>query len=410
MKKAIVLAGTDDHIRLIEILKNRGYYTILVDMADDTPAKPYADSFAQISTRDMESVLNFAKGESIDLIITGCGDTTMPTMAYVAGKMKLTTPFDYETAINVTNKERMKKKMVNAGIPTSEYTVFENIEELENINLEYPLIVKPPDGNGSAGIKKVNSFNELVHFAKEALEVSKTGRGVIEKYIHGLEVNIDAFIGDEDVDILMYGHVRKRILNDNVNLIFQTIIPADISKKAVDNIELIIKMIAKEFNLKNTPILLQTIINGDDVNVIEFSPRIGGASKHKTIKEVTGFDMLNALVDSFLNKPVEVFSEKNPMFYSRNHIYAQPGIFGRVSNIDYLMSNGIIEEFSFFKTKGMEIGENYASKDRIGSFLVKAGSKSELMEKIKLAVSKMEVFDIDDTPIMKKEIFEGEIF
>ena len=42
-KTAIILGGTIPHCELIQQLKSRGYYTILVDYYDNPPAKVYAD-------------------------------------------------------------------------------------------------------------------------------------------------------------------------------------------------------------------------------------------------------------------------------------------------------------------------------------------------------------------------------
>ena len=47
MKKAIVLGGTEDHIKLIELLKNRGYFVILIDYYKNPPAKKAADLHIQ---------------------------------------------------------------------------------------------------------------------------------------------------------------------------------------------------------------------------------------------------------------------------------------------------------------------------------------------------------------------------
>ena len=59
--KAIVLGGTNPHIELIENLKRRGYYTVLVDYYENPPAKHAADQHIQESTLDLEKVLQIAK-------------------------------------------------------------------------------------------------------------------------------------------------------------------------------------------------------------------------------------------------------------------------------------------------------------------------------------------------------------
>ncbi len=86
MKKIMILAGGNDQIALIEELRryfNGDVEILLVDMAANVRAIPYADRFLQISTMDKAAVLKAAREEKIDYILTACGDQPLQTMAYV---------------------------------------------------------------------------------------------------------------------------------------------------------------------------------------------------------------------------------------------------------------------------------------------------------------------------------------
>ena len=65
MKKAIVLGGTRPHITLIQKLKDRGYYVILLDYLESPIAKEYADEHIRESTLDKDLVLKIAKEQLI---------------------------------------------------------------------------------------------------------------------------------------------------------------------------------------------------------------------------------------------------------------------------------------------------------------------------------------------------------
>ncbi|KGI39726.1 carbamoyl-phosphate synthase large chain [Clostridium tetani] len=405
--KAIVLGGTDDHIALIENLKDRSYYTILIDYYDDPPAKQAADIHIKESTLNEEKILEIAKGLGVDLVISTCIDQALLTCCYVAEKLNLPAPFSYKTALNVTNKGYMKNKMIESGIPTSKYCLVEEDFDLNTFELQLPVMVKPVDSNGSFGVKKANNIDELKYHLKSALSISRMNKAIIEEYKKGIEVGIDCFIQNNKANIIMMGQVLKKSLDESTLLIYQTIIPTNISEVARKKIEDIANQIAKSFQLDNVPLLLQTIVNEDEVSVIEFSPRVGGASKHRSIKMITQFDILNATVESFLGIKPNLKFYNPAALYSRNHIYANPGIFGGVKYYEELIEEGIIEEFVFFKTKGMEIGKEMASRNRIGSFLVKANNNEELFNKIEKAVNALEVYDIKNKPIMRKDIFQG---
>jgi carbamoylphosphate synthase large subunit len=407
-KKSIVLGGTDDHIALIEILKQRGYYTILLDYHKNPPAKKVADMHIQESTLNENKVLQIAIDYKVDLIITACIDQALLTACYVAEKLGLPAPFDYETALNVTNKGYMKIRMLESGIPTSKHYFFDKYTDIHSLDLQYPVMVKPANSNGSFGVKKANTRENALKYLEEAIKISRTSQAIIEEYKEGIEVGIDCYLKNKKANLIMMGRVIKKPIDESTLLIYQTIIPANVSKTAKRKIADIVNTIAEVFNLDNTPLLLQTIVNGDEVNVIEFSPRVGGASKHRSVKMITGFDILSATVDSFLGITPVLNCHEAAHLYSRNHIYAKPSIFGYIKGHEELIREKVIEEFVFFKTKGMEIGPEMASKNRVGSFLVKAESVECLMNKVKEAVDRLEVFDIFGNPIMRKDIFEGE--
>lgn len=404
-KRILVLAGGADQIDLLIDLKSRGYYTILVDYFPNPIAKPYADKHIQESTLDKEKVLQIAVDEKVENIITACTDQALVTVAYVAEKLGFPRQFSYEKALNVTNKLRMKEIMVSNGIPTAKFVNVHSLDESVD-ELSFPLMVKPADSGSSKGVRKVNNRKELEEFFSYAQGESRTGRVIIEEFKEGKEVGIDCYIKNGKAQLLMMGQVNKKKVNDNTLLIFQTFIPASISEKAKQNIEIIANSIAKAFDLDNTPLLIQTLVDGDTVHVIEFAARIGGASKHRTIRIKTGFDILHANVDAVLGLVPEVVTVPNNYFYSRNHIYVKPCVFDHFEGVDELISEGYLAELVPFKMKGTEIGCHWSSSDRVGSFLVKACDLEELKGKISVVVERLRVIDDKGEDVFNREIFE----
>lgn len=123
MKKALILGGTAAHKELIEQLKKRGYHTVLIDYFDNPPAKEVADEHVKISTLDKEAVLEYARNVGANLVISTSVDQANAICCYVNEKLGLPSPYCYETALDMTDKTRMKQIMKENGIPTAEYIV-----------------------------------------------------------------------------------------------------------------------------------------------------------------------------------------------------------------------------------------------------------------------------------------------
>lgn len=405
-QKAIVLGGTSPHIALIENLKNRGYYTVLVDYYENPPAKIVADEHIRESTLDQGKVLEIAKAINANLVISTCIDQANVIACHTAEKMGLSAPYSYEIALNVTNKGYMKKRMIEREIPTSKFILVDDSAKFEYCDLKFPVVVKPADTTGSKGVKKAYGLSELNEYLIEAIKLSRTNKAIIEEFNDGIEVQIDCFVQNKKAKLIMMRQ-KLKTLNSGKTVLqsIGSIIPAEITKGAQKKCEQIANQIIHAFNLDNTPLFIQAIVNGDNVNVIEFAPRIGGGLSYRMIKIITGFDILNATIDSYLNLQANVDFHQSESYYLTYIIYAQPGVFGSITGYHELSKERIIEEYYFFKTKGMEIGSDMASRNRVGAILVKADNKEELFRKTKVAIDNLEVLDIDGNSIMRKDLY-----
>lgn len=403
-KTAIVLGGTSPHISLLNNLKERGYHTVLVDYYENPPAKQYADEHIQESTLDKEKVLEIAKEKSVDLVISTSIDQANVTACYVGEQLDLPIPYSYDTALNITNKILMKEIMCKNGIPTSKFLKVSGITEVTGSDLLFPLVVKPADTTGSKGVRKVYNHKELEIYLKEAIELSRNMQAIVEEFVSGIEIQADFLVEDGEVTLIMTREKQKKV-SDNEDFVLQSlgsIVPAPLTKNAKTNILLIAEQIVQSFKLNNTPFFIQAIVEKDKVNVIEFACRTGGGLSYSMIKIITKFDILDATINSFLKKPVDVKNIEPESCFATYLIYTDAGVFSNIEGFEYLLEQNIIEQYYTFKTKGMSIGANMTSGDRVGAFLVKGDNILEVKKKLNLAVDKLEVFDINKNKIMRK--------
>lgn len=404
--KAIVLGGTNPHIELINNLKKRGYYTILMDYAETPLAKDFADEHIQESSLDKEKVYEIAGSRNVDLVISTCSDQANVTACYVAERLGLPAPYSYQTSLNVTNKLLMKQIMWENNIPTSRFVKVTANSRPDISGLRFPLVVKPADRYGSRGVRKVHHPSEIEGFLKEALEISAIKEAVIEEYVEGEEISVDCYVLDSKAHVIMLRH--KHNIIDHSNAVVQcyaSVTPALISFGAYQQIKKISQAIATAFELENTSLLIQVVVKGKNINVVEFAPRVGGGLSFRTVKLNTGFDILAATVDSFLGIKPRLNYITPTTFYSTNNFYGLPGIFGSVTGYQKLLEEGIIHEFYPYKNKGAVIGSDMASNTRIGAFIIKAENRDELLRKTKLAMDGLEVYDTEGNSIMRKDIY-----
>lgn len=403
---ALVLGGTVPHVHLIELLKKRGYYTILLDYTNNPPAKIVSDEHLLISTLDKDAVLNVAKKRNASLVISTNIDQANVTCCYVAEKLGLTKPYSYETALNVTDKQRMKRIMKENIIPTSHYIEVGSIEEIEGLDLNYPLMVKPADSNSANGVKRVASKEELLKWLPESLNYSRNGKAIIEEFVSGKEISVySVVVGGNAKVILHQERVSVYDGEDQVIKCYASLAPSRISENAAQKAEHILTQIARAFHLDNTPLFFQGIVRGDDINVIEFAPRVGGGISFQTIQDATNYDIINAAIDSFLNLPISL-EGWHPMKgkYAVNQLYGKDGIYDNTIGGEELIKAEIVNVLSFYKHQGDMIDSSRASSSRIGVFIVKDSSESGLRKKISTAFSKLDSYDENGNSMLRKDL------
>lgn len=259
MKKAAVLGGTEDHIRLIELLISDGYYVYLLDYLDDPPAKTYADEFIQVSILDKKLVLSVLRPLGIRLVLATCIDQALLTMAYVAEELRLPCHISYDTAVKLTNKSHMKGRFIDLGIPTSRFLIASE-KNVVLTSLVFPLVIKPVDSNSSKGITKIldlNSFDTTFSVAKNA---SLTKEVVIEEFVDGEELSVDVAILNYKPTIVMVTKNIKLTENKYNFTISQSYYPADISKTVLDIIRDIAEKLSIGYNIQITRYLFSYYI------------------------------------------------------------------------------------------------------------------------------------------------------
>ena len=402
--KALVLAGGFPQIALINEIKSRGMEVVLADYYENPVAKKYADVFYQVSTLDIDGITEVARKEAVDFLITACTDQALLTVARVSEELGLPCYIDYKTALNVTNKEYMKKVFVENNIPTSKHITSGKLDKDDVLNLRYPLIVKPVDCNSSKGVKKVNNYEELETAFEKAVEYSRTNTAVVEEFVSGVEISVDVYVEEGKANVLAVSKSEK-IASDEKFVIFRGGYPVKEATNVMDKIEDTVQKIADAFNLKNTPMLVQLITDGKRIDVLEFSARTGGGVKYILIENASRFDVIKAVVDLTLGKKPHY--EKMPpksRYFANEFIYCNSGVFDRIEGFEQLKKEGIMEDYYLFKWQGAVFDTVENSGDRVGAFTVCADSFEELTKKHNEIAKRIKVIGSDGTDIMRHDL------
>ncbi len=402
--KALVLAGGYPQAELIRRLKARGYEVVLADYNEYPVARKEADIFYRESTLDLVAVEKIIRTEKVDLVMTVCTDQALLTVAYMSEKFDLPCYINYETALNVTNKSYMKRKLLQNHIPTASFLIESEWRGAECFShLKYPLIVKPVDCNSSKGVKKIEDPADLEEAFKIAKKFSRTSNVVVEEFIDGVELSIDAIVKNGVAQTLCVSELQK-IKNAEKFVINRSILPPlNVPNSAMSLIEQVVQNIAVAFQLRNCPLLVQLLYCGGALYVVEFSARTGGGEKYKSIKKYTGVDIIEATIDMTLGKNVDFNPVRSTKNFLSEFLYCDSGVAKSFEGFDMAKQAGNIIDYEVFRKENDPVGGMNSSGDRVASFMIEADSPSGIREKYRRAMNQVHVVGADGIDLICRD-------
>ena len=203
----------------LQIAKELGYYTIALDGSAEAPNISMADQFEKIDLKAKEEIESFARSlqNKYDRIgIMTAGTDFSASVAWAAEKLGLP-GIPYQTALNASDKGRMRECFKKAAVPSPEFIVITNkdLNNLDKIHSQItvpysplptphsplPIVIKPVDNMGSRGCRRVDNPDELKEAAKTAIGFSRSGRAIIEAYMEGPEFSVDAIVYKGEITI-----------------------------------------------------------------------------------------------------------------------------------------------------------------------------------------------------------------
>ena len=402
--KALVLCGGIPQIALLEYLRSCGVETVLADMNEAVAGRAYADIFYPVSVLDVDGVKEVAQKEHVDFVLTVCADQVLQVAAQVSEMLGLPCYIDFATAENVSKKSCMKEIFAKNDIPSSRHVVLDAFDAEKVRHLCYPLIVKPVDSYSSRGVKKIQTPDELEPAIDAAIKISRTHNAIVEEFVEGDEITVDVYIEDGQAHVLCISNLDK-IGEDGKFVIHRTRYPAKISHEIEAQIQTTAQKIAKAFNLKNSPMLIQLITDGEKISVVEFCARTGGGDKFRLIERVSGFDVVKAVADLTLGRYPHVEKKNADSLYIINEfLYCVPGVFDHLEGFEELLEQGIISEYFQLKTKGTKLGQINSSGDRVAFFTVEAASYEEAVSKHKAANERVKAVNAEGIDLIRHDL------
>ena len=294
------------------IIMNNNPETVSTDF--DTSDKLYFESL------HIDNVMNVIKRERPYGVILQFGGQTSLNLAEKLNSRSINIlGTSYENIDLAEDREKFCELLdeLEISVPkgvavTNEKEAFDAIEELG-----YPVVVRPSYVIGGRAMQVVYNDVELKRYIKEAVSLSTEHPILIDQYISGKEIEVDAIADGEDILIPgIMEHVERAGVHSGDSI---SVYPDySLSKEVEDTLVDYTKRIARALEVVGL-VNIQYAYDGNRIYVIEVNPR---ASRTVPIlSKVTRVPMVKLAVAAMLGHKLRD-SEFGTGLYSRSQEYA----------------------------------------------------------------------------------------
>lgn len=317
-------------------LKKEGYETIIVNNNPETVSTDFdiADKlyFEPLTPEDVENIVDVEK--PYGAIVQFGGQTAIKlTKALTEMGVKIlgTQEVDMDRA---EDRKEFDEALNNCGILRPKGSTIFTVEEAKNVanKLGYPVLVRPSYVLGGQGMAIAYDDKEIEEYINEINEIAQEHPILIDKYILGKEVEVDAICDGEDILIpgIMEHLERAGVHSGDSISVYPT---QTLDKKYEKEIIMYTEKIAKELNVIGI-LNIQFIVSNDKVYIIEVNPRSSRTVPY--ISKVTNLPMIDVATEVILGKKLKDMPYGTGLYKKSDYVCVKMPVFSfeKIKNAD----------------------------------------------------------------------------
>lgn len=388
MKKVLILGASLLQLPAIRKAKELGYYVAVVDYDSKAPGIRYADEYFNVSTTDVQKVVEVAELIRADGVLTLATD--MPVRSVAAACEALGLPgISFETAIRATDKGEMMKAFHENGVAHPWFLICESFEDLCAFDIEYPCIVKPTDSSGSCGVLLVNDPAEMRDAWEYSSRHSRSGRVIIEEYLQGQEVSVEILVIDGTPHVVA---VTDKITTGPPHFVeLGHSQPSRLREIDLQQVRRLAVEAVRALGINIGAAHVEIMLTQDGPRMIELGARLGGdfIATH-LVPLSTGVDLVEAVIRQACGDHfgLDFRSSRNSI---ARFLWAKSGTIKEIEGIAEARSIPGVNEIILLKGVGDTISELASSNDRIGVVIAEGRDEVSAENAYKQALERIRI-------------------
>ncbi len=328
-------------VHAVQTIKRAGYEAIIINNNPETVSTDYTTGdklyFEPLTPEDVMAIIDF---ENPDGVIASLGGQTAINLAEpLAERGVKIIGTDCDAIERAENRDAFEHVLVELGIPQPKGMAVTNIEDgvqaAEDIG--YPVLVRPSFVLGGRAMQIVANEEQLRHYLKTAVEIDVDKPVLVDKYIQGRELEVDAICDGRDVFVpgIMELVERTGVHSGDSISVYPTF---SVSDRVKGTILTYAKKLGLGIGIVGIYNIQFIVDKKDNVYIIEVNPR--SSRTVPFLSKSTGYSLADIATEVILGKSLkelgifDLYPQEKERFYVKVPVFS----FNKIKGLDAYLS------------------------------------------------------------------------
>ena len=358
-------------VHAVQTIRRAGYEAIIINNNPETVSTDYTTAdklyFEPLTPEDVMAIIDFEQPEGVIASLGGQTAINLAQPLMDRGVKIIGT--DCAAIERAENRDSFNAIIKELGIPQPAGKAVTSIEEGVKAAAEigYPVLVRPSFVLGGRAMQIVSKEEDLRHYLKTAVEIDEDKPVLVDKYIMGKEVEVDAICDGTDVFVpgIMELVERTGVHSGDSISVYPSF---SISDKVKGIILQYAKKLGKAIGIIGLYNIQFIVDENDDVYIIEVNPR--SSRTVPFLSKSTGYSLADIATEVILGKSLkeqgifQLYPEEKQRYYVKVPVFS----FQKIKGLDAYLSPEM-------KSTGEAIGYDKSLSRAMYKALVAAGTK-----------------------------------
>ncbi|MGN7174856.1 carbamoyl phosphate synthase large subunit [Paenibacillus sp. FSL R5-0490] len=262
-------------VHAVWAIKEAGYEAIIINNNPETVSTDFSISdklyFEPLTIEDVMHIIDLQKPEGV--VVQFGGQTAINLAADLVERGVKILGTSLESLDRAEDRDKFEQALAELGIPMPKGKTALSVEQAVEIagEIGYPVVVRPSYVLGGRAMEIVYKEDELLYYMENAVKVNPEHPVLIDRYLTGKEIEVDAISDGENVLIPgIMEHIERAGVHSGDSIAVYP--PQNVSEAIKDKLVEYTEKMAKGLGIIGL-LNIQYVVAKGEVYVLEVNPR-----------------------------------------------------------------------------------------------------------------------------------------